>query len=227
MITVVIVAGGSGTRMKADVRKQYLLVNGVPVLRRTLEIFEACSIIDRICLVVPEEDVRYCVEAIVEQPTLLKAVYVTNGGLERQQSVFNGLSFFDDYENDDIVIIHDGVRPFVTESEIIASVKGAEEFGAAIIAVPAFDTIKESTADGFIIKTHQREKIWLAQTPQAFQYKVIHNAHLNATDKCIEGTDDASLVERMGIKVRLIEGNRNNLKITTNEDLKLAEYLLS
>ena len=226
MNTAVIVAGGSGTRMKADVRKQYLVLKGLPVLRRTLEVFSACSAIDRICLVVPEDDVLYCREQIVEQPTVLNNIYVTSGGDERQQSVFNGLSFFNDFAGDDIVVIHDGVRPFVSGCEIKASVTAAIKYGAAIIAIPAFDTIKQSGKDDFIEKTLQREKIWLAQTPQTFQYNVIHKAHLDAIETGIQGTDDASLVELTGIKVKLIEGQRNNLKITTSEDLKLADSLI-
>ncbi len=226
MNIAVIVAGGSGTRMKANLRKQYLLLNGLPVLRRTLEVFAAEPAIDRICLVVPEDDVGYCRKKIVSEPTLLENIFVTKGGDERQQSVFNGLSFFNDLTNEDIVIIHDGVRPFVGTEEIKNAISAAEKYGAAIIAVPAFDTIKESDG-GFINKTLQREKIWLAQTPQAFKFSVIKQAHDEAKEKGFDGTDDASLVEFSGHKVKLVEGKRHNLKITTGEDLKLAKSLLS
>lgn len=226
MNTVIIVAGGSGTRMAASMKKQYLLLGGMPILQRTLDAFVNNSSIDRICLVVPEEDIAFCNNNIIKKIEAKKKIDVTAGGVERQQSAYNGLIYYNDHCDDDIILIHDGVRPLIDQRDIDACIKGAEKYGSAIIGIPAFDTIKKINSEREIETTLERDTIWLAQTPQAFKYKILTKAYKNAIEKKISGTDDSSLVELVGEKVKIIEGQRSNLKITTKEDLAVAEILV-
>lgn len=226
MNTAIIVAGGSGTRMNHSVRKQYLSLDGIPVLKRTLDTFACCDVIDRICLVVPEEDIDYCNEKILILSESRKPIRVVAGGVERQQSVYNGITSYDDFKENDILIIHDGVRPFIGLAEIEKCIHAAIEYDASITAIPAVDTIKQTGPDNFIDTTIDRKNIWLAQTPQAFKYKLLITAHNHAIENGITGTDDSSLVEMTGGKVKIIEGQRSNIKITTQEDLIIAEALV-
>lgn len=226
MNTVIVVAGGSGTRMNSPMKKQYLPLGGVPILQRTLDAFVYNNSIDRICLVVPAEDIPYCNENILKKYKTNKMITVTAGGVERQQSAYNGLRCFDDYCDDDIILVHDGVRPLIDQSDIDACIKGAEKYGSAIIGIPAFDTIKKINREKDIETTLKRETVWLAQTPQAFKYKILIKAYNYALEKKISGTDDSSLVEHIGEKVKMIEGRRSNIKITTKEDMAVAEILI-
>lgn len=225
MNTAIIVAGGSGSRMKSEIRKQYLELDGIPVLKRTLAVFTGSDLIDRICLVVPKEDIRFCQESMICDSEK-GSIVITAGGSERRESVWNGLICFDDYNDTDIVLIHDGVRPFIDDDDIRTAVNAAREFGAAIPASPAFDTVKLAGEDRVIKETLPREHIWLAQTPQAFRYEVIIAAHRKAAEAGYSGTDDASLVEMNGGNVSIFSGRRSNIKITTPEDLVMAEALL-
>lgn len=221
----IIVAGGSGLRMKHRLRKQYLLLGNQPVLSHTLQAFLRCENIHAICLVVPHDDIDFCRQNIL--PALSKKeISVVSGGQERQHSVYNGLCAID-AAADDIVLIHDGVRPFVSSELISACIAGAAESGACIPGISAFDTLKQVSESGFIEKTPDRQKIRLAQTPQAFCYDLIRNAHDTARLEGVIGTDDASLAERLGHKVKLIPGSRLNIKITSPEDLMLAKAILS
>lgn len=226
MNTVIVVAGGSGTRMDAPMKKQYLLLDGVPILRRTIDAFVFNNSIDRVCLVVPEEDILFCNDNILKKYSTKKKITVTAGGVERQQSAYNGLTYYNDHCDDDIILIHDGVRPLIDQRDIDACVKGAEKYGSAIIGIPAFDTIKKINSDANVENTLERETIWMAQTPQAFKYKILIKAYNNALEKKISGTDDSSLVELIGEKVKIIEGRRSNIKITTKEDMAIAETLI-
>ncbi len=226
MNTAIIVAGGSGSRMNISVRKQYLDLLGIPVLKRTLDVFIGCERIDRICLVVPKEDIPYCNENILKTFGSVKSITIVAGGIERQQSVYNGIASYNDFMDNDIVLIHDGVRPFIGQHDVEACINGAEQHGAAILAIPAFDTIKKTGCENFIENTLDRKNIWLAQTPQAFKYEIIINAHNYAITNNIAGTDDSSLVELTGEKVKIIEGRRSNIKITTREDMIIAEALI-
>lgn len=224
-ITAIIVAGGKGLRMQMPQRKQYLELNGIPVLAHTLKIFDACSLISEICLVVPAKDHDYCLNFIVNPLPPSKSIRLVSGGNERQQSVYNGLKSLV-MEPDDFVVIHDGVRPFVTDQHIKDCITSARECGAAILAVPVSDTLKIADDHGMIKKTLDRNRIWAAQTPQAFSFELILEAHETAIKKNWKGTDDASLVEAIGKKVRLVQGSRHNIKITTQEDILLARNLL-
>ena len=222
MISAVIVAAGKGIRMNDTVRKQYLPLAGRPVLSHTLSIFDECNLINKIFLVVPKKDFDYCRNNIL--PMLKKEINLVAGGKERQDSVYNGLLSVG--ENNGIVIIHDGVRPFTNKEMLESCIKGARKHGACIIGIPVQDTLKQISSSGDIEKTIERNNIWLAQTPQAFKYNIIKKAHEYARMKGHAGTDDANLVEKMGKFVKIIKGSKSNIKITTREDLRLAEVLL-
>ena len=222
MVSAVIVAAGKGIRMNDTVQKQYLPLAGRPVLSYTLAVFDGCDLISKIFLVVPQKDFDYCRNNIL--PMLKKEINLVAGGKERQDSVYNGLIAVG--ENNGIVIIHDGVRPFANKEMIESCVRGAIKHGACIIGVPVQDTLKRISRSGDIEKTIERNNIWLAQTPQAFKYNIIKKAHEYARIKGYAGTDDATLVEKTGNFVKIIKGSKNNIKITTREDLKIAEIML-
>ncbi len=224
-IFAVIVAGGSGLRMKKAVKKQYLLLKGRPILFHTLIPFVSCKKINEIFLVVPENDILYVRDEIIGHLSSLKPIRVVPGGKERQDSVFNGLCAMKN--KPDFVVIHDGVRPFITKDMIEKGLASAREKGCAIFAIQASDTLKKAGNDFVIEKTLDRKSIWLAQTPQIFAYDIISDAHKKAKKKKFYGTDDASLVERAGGKVHIIQGNKFNIKITTPEDICLAQTILS
>lgn len=225
MAIALIVAGGQGLRMQMAVRKQYLELEGRPVLQHTLMVFDRCKLIDRIILVVPPSEDSYCKKMIVEPACLSKDIRLVQGGAERQDSVYNGLVSVDPGANE-IVVIHDGVRPFVEEHHISNCIQAAQDFGASVLAVPVSDTIKHSDHNGCIDKTIDRNNLWAAQTPQAFRYNLIREAHDLAIKNHIRGTDDASLVEAQGYAIKLVQGSRNNIKITTQEDLVFASSLI-
>jgi len=222
MVSAVIVAAGKGIRMNDAVRKQYLPLAGRPVLAHSLTLFENCNLINKIILVVPEDDFDYCRNNIL--PMLKSKINLVAGGRERQDSVYNGLIAVG--ENNGIVIIHDGVRPFANNEMLESCIRGAKKHGACIVGVPIQDTLKKISILNNIEKTIERNNIWLAQTPQAFRYEIIRKAHENAKLKEYTGTDDAFLVEQIGNPVKIVKGNKNNIKITTREDLKLAQAML-
>jgi 2-C-methyl-D-erythritol 4-phosphate cytidylyltransferase len=223
--TAIIVAGGSGVRMKAATRKQYLkTASGLPILTMTLMPFDACDDIDDIILVVPGTDINYCRENILSPVELKTPIRLVPGGRSRQESVFNGLKTMK--KSRSIAVIHDGVRPFVVPEQITACCKEAATSGACILGISASDTLKQTSRDGYIEKTLERDCVWLAQTPQAFQCSLILKAHASALSDNFKGTDDASLVERLGKKIRIIPGSRKNIKITVPEDLAIAEAII-
>ncbi|HOM03713.1 MAG TPA: 2-C-methyl-D-erythritol 4-phosphate cytidylyltransferase [Acetivibrio sp.] len=224
-VSAVVVAAGKGTRMNMDVNKQYINVGGIPLLARTLKVFEDCFLIDEVVLVVGNSDMFYCKENVVEAYNLKKVKMLVAGGAQRQDSVYNGLLQVS--VESDIVVIHDGARPFINEEIIENCIEAAEEFGASTAAVPVKDTIKSADSGGFVKETLERSTLWAIQTPQAFLKDVIMKAHKKAADDGFYGTDDTVLVERMGIRTRLVMGSYNNIKITTREDLTFAEALIS
>jgi 2-C-methyl-D-erythritol 4-phosphate cytidylyltransferase len=223
-VHAIIVAAGKGTRMNDSVRKQYIALSGIPVLRHTLNIFDRCQQVNRIILVVPKGDFDFCRDNILRPAMLQKDMRLVAGGLERQNSVYNALQVIE--PNDGIVVIHDGVRPFLRQKHLVACIEGALKFGACIIGTPAFDTVKQVNAKNEIVQTHTRDALWLAQTPQAFQANLIKKAHEKAKQDGHVGTDDAALVERLGHTVKIIPGSRNNIKITSQEDLELAQAIM-
>jgi 2-C-methyl-D-erythritol 4-phosphate cytidylyltransferase len=224
MVAAIIVAAGKGTRMKELLPKQYLTLAGLPILTRTLLVFEGCALINQIIVVITPDHVDYCKKNIILPANLTKKYCLVPGGKRRQDSVYNGLKRVD--PNCAIVVIHDGVRPFVQDNQLNACISGAQKNGACILGVPAYDTLKQADDSGSTIKTLPRDNVWLAQTPQAFRYDLIKRAHEEAQSEGYTGTDDASLVERLGEDVTIIEGCRSNLKITNQEDLNIAECLL-
>ena len=223
MNTGIIVAAGKGIRMNHKGPKQYLPVMGLPIIGHTLRAFDRCKIIDDILLVVPKQDFDYCRKHILTAAGAKKRLELVAGGAERQDSVYNGLLAIRD--PDGMAVIHDGVRPFVNADVLTACVKTAAAKGACILGLPVSDTVKSVNLQGVIEKTLDRNTLWAAQTPQAFQYAIIKEAHDKANSDKVRGTDDALLVERLGHPVSIIEGSRFNIKITTPEDLQLADAI--
>lgn len=218
-------AAGMGRRMGTSINKQYLLLAGKPILAHTLELLQRAEFIDEIYPVVPAEEIEYCRTRVVEKYGIEKVRQIVAGGAERQNSVLNALRAIN-AAADDIILIHDGVRPFVPLAAVRRSLELACEYDGALLAVPAKDTIKV-VKDAFAVATPPRETLWLAQTPQAFRYSVIRAAHELAEAEGFIGTDDASLLERLGKKVHVVIGDYRNIKITTPEDLILAEAFLN
>jgi 2-C-methyl-D-erythritol 4-phosphate cytidylyltransferase len=214
-----------GKRMGAGINKQYLQLGGMPILARTLRIFEDSVFVDRIVPVIPLDEIDFCREQVVERYGFCKVGEIVAGGKERQQSVLNGLRALEGCADDDIIVIHDGVRPFVPQHVVQRSIEVAREHDGALVAVPVKDTVKVVEA-GIVTATPPRETLWLAQTPQTFRYGVIRAAHEIADAEQFLGTDDASLVERLNDKVQIVIGDYRNIKITTPEDLVLAEAFL-
>ncbi|HCE67278.1 MAG: 2-C-methyl-D-erythritol 4-phosphate cytidylyltransferase [Geobacteraceae bacterium GWC2_55_20] len=220
-------AAGMGKRMGASVNKQYLLLDGLPIVARTISVFERSPLIDSIYLVIPAEEIPYCREHVVEACGFKKVAAIIPGGKERQNSVMNGLNAIRDIaDDDDVILIHDGVRPLVTEAILSESISVARIMDGALAAVPAKDTIKV-VSNGIVVDTPPRDTLWQAQTPQSFRFGIIHAAHLSAEAAGFTGTDDASLIERNGGKIGIVRGDYRNIKITTPEDLILAEAFLA
>ncbi len=223
-ISAIVVAAGKGTRMNMNINKQYIELQGIPVLVRTLKVFQDSPDIDEIVMVVNEKEISYCQENIVASYEFDKVKRIVAGGAERQNSVYNGLKSIN--PQCDIVLIHDGARPFVSGKCLKDSIDGAREFGASCAAVPVKDTIKRADNKEFVLETIERSSLWSIQTPQTFRYDVIMDAHRKALEEGYLGTDDAVLVERAGVRTKLVMGSYNNIKITTKEDLAIAEAIL-
>jgi 2-C-methyl-D-erythritol 4-phosphate cytidylyltransferase/2-C-methyl-D-erythritol 2,4-cyclodiphosphate synthase len=225
MRTVAIIsAGGAGKRLKAYVAKQYLLLNRVPILVHTLKIFQKLKAIDDIILVLPPDDLVSVRQELIDKYELTKVTSIVAGGKERQDSVRNGLAAIDG--KCELILVHDAVRPFVTEKVIRRVAAAAKATGAASLGVKAKDTIKETGKNDIVTVTIPRHNLWLTQTPQAFKLDILKKAYKKAYDEKFYGTDDASLVERMGIKVKMIAGSYDNIKITTPEDLVMAKAFI-
>ncbi len=227
--SVIIVAGGSGLRMASDKKKQYLQIHEIPILTHTLKTFDQTPQINNIILVVPADDQVYCQSKIIDPYNFKHPIHIIAGGEKRQDSVFNGLSFLKKQEKisaDAIVLIHDGVRPFVNDEIITRCIQGATQNGACIPVVKLTDTIKEIKQDSMINKTRDREHLCSAQTPQAFKLDLIITAFEYANKNSFTGTDDASIVENFGKPVAVCEGSKLNIKITTPDDLILGNYIL-
>ena len=220
----IIPAAGTGKRMEGEVSKQYLVLGGVPILVHTLRKFEEAPAIDAVFLVVPAGDVEIIRRDMIDSYGLKKVRKVLPGGRERQDSVKAGIDALP--EETQVVVIHDGVRPFVTADLIGLCVEGARQFGAVSLGVPVKDTVKSVETGGWVEHTMERTKLWLTQTPQAFRREVIQEAYRRAFAEGFYGTDDASLVERMGIRVRMLPGIYENIKITTPGDLDLGAILV-
>ncbi len=225
MKTIAIVpAAGKGVRMNHSLSKQYLPLGGEPIIARTLLALQSFALIDEIVVAVRKEEKDYCHKEIIEKFNITKVHKLIEGGERRQNSVHNALEAVG--EGCNLVVIHDSVRPFVTEHILMEAVAQANVHKASVVAVPVTDTVKEAKYHGFIEKTLSRENLWAVQTPQVFKYGLILEAHEQAKKDNFIGTDDASLVERMGHPVKVVEGAPDNIKITRPEDLIMAEAIL-
>lgn len=231
-VAAIIVAAGSGTRMgqhfnrSQSLPKQFLEIGGCPILAHTLKRFDDFAGIDRIVLVTRAQDRARC-EQILTDISAQKVMDIVEGGKERQESVLNGLLCLPPHT--EIVLIHDAVRMFVTGKMLATSIRYARECGASITAVPAKDTIKQVTAkndEHFVAATLDRSVLWQVQTPQTFQYPLILSTHQQARTLGICATDDATLVEQFGHPVKIMYGSYRNIKITTPDDLLIAEAFL-
>ncbi|MCF2642972.1 MAG: 2-C-methyl-D-erythritol 4-phosphate cytidylyltransferase [Roseburia sp.] len=223
-VTAIVLAAGQGTRMGGKTAKQYLLLDGRPVLYYALLAFEK-SMVDEIILVAGEKDLPFCRTEIVEKYGFSKVTRIVAGGKERYHSVYQGLKAAG---GADYVLIHDGARPFVSDDIISRTIEAVKKEKACVVAMPVKDTIKIANEDHYAIETPNRSKVWMIQTPQAFSYDLILHAYekvLASGDAVI--TDDAMVLEKAeNIPVKLVQGSYTNIKITTPEDMKIAEIFL-
>ena len=223
-VSVIIVAAGNGKRMKSAIAKQYLDLKGRSILSYTIDKFEESPVVNEIILVTGKDEIEYVKDEIIDRYGFTKIKSIVEGGSERQYSVENGLNNVSD--DCDIVMIHDGVRPFIEGNSIATLVEDTAKFGACVMGVFVKDTIKLCDENGFVVDTPDRNLLWHAQTPQCFKYDIIKKAYQKAKEDNYLGTDDSMLVERTGQKIKMIEGSYDNIKITTPEDLYVGERVL-
>lgn len=222
--TAIVLAAGVGKRMNSKIQKQYMLLGGKPVLFYALDAFEK-SRVDEIILVVGKGEIEYCRKEIVEKYKFHKVTKIVEGGKERYHSVYEGLKAID---TADYVLIHDGARPFINQQILVRAIEAVKQYQACVVGMPVKDTIKITTEDGFSKETPERKHVWMIQTPQCFSYPLIFDAYqkmLQNEDTTI--TDDAMVLEKVkGLPVKMVEGSYRNIKITTPEDLLVAEAYL-
>lgn len=223
-VAAVIVAGGSGSRMGTKVKKQYLKLKDKEILVHTVERFSTITMIQEIIVVTAQEDIEYVTKLLKEVYKVDKVKKVVAGGKERQDSCYNGIKSVSHDIN--YVMIHDGARPLISEQCILQSIEKVKEHKACIVAVPVKDTIKQVDDTGKVIQTPKRETLWSVQTPQTFERDLIIKAYEATHNDSIIATDDSMIVEAMGHPVYIVQGEYTNIKITTPEDLLLAEKLL-
>ncbi len=223
MNVAIIVAAGAGRRMGGGRAKQFREISGIPIIIHTLRRFDECETINASVVVLPRDE---CEEfrALAERHGLRKPSRAVAGGETRGASVLRGLQALASDEIE-IVAVHDGVRPFVKAEEIDRTVREAEVFGAAILAIPSTDTVKE-VEGGRVLRTLERARVWRAQTPQCFRFDLLRRAYELESPDGLDATDDSALVERAGATVRVVEGGAHNIKITTPQDFALAGILL-
>ena len=223
-ICTLIPAAGEGNRLKSAVKKPYVALAQKPILTHTIQRFEQNPAVDEIFVLVNEADFEMCRATVLAPYAFQKVQPLVAGGATRQQSVHNGVRALP--ADTDFVIVHDGVRPFVTDETIFACLDAAAEWGGAVAAVPVKETIKMANAEDFIVETPPRERLWTVQTPQVFRKSLLEEAHQIAEEKQLTATDDAALVEHLGYPVKLVNGSYANVKITTPEDLRIANVFL-
>lgn len=227
-ITAIVLAAGSGSRMKSKTKKQFMEIKGKPVIWYSLFEFEK-SRVDEIILVTGKEDIDYCKKEIVEKYNLKKIKNVVAGGSERYESVYNGLKEV----TGNIVLIHDGARPLINNEIIERSIEGTIKSDACVVGVPVKDTIKRANKEGYIIDTPNRSELWITQTPQSFKTDLVKMAYKKMKEKLEKGnttlniTDDAMVVEEFTTnQVRFVQGDYKNIKVTTPEDIDIAELFI-
>lgn len=229
-IAAVCLAAGQGKRMESKVQKQYLLIQDKPVLYYSLKAFQD-SPVEEVVLVVGAGEEEYCQKEIVEKYEFKKVKAIVAGGKERYHSVYHGLQAV---READYVLIHDGARPFLTQEIIERCVEGAKEYRACVAGMPVKDTIKLADSEGNIESTPERSRVWMIQTPQSFEYSLIKDAYTTLIEQENKGiktsipvTDDAMVIEYfLNQKVHLVYGSYENIKITTPEDMRIAEAFL-
>lgn len=220
----ILLAAGQGKRMNSTTNKQYMHLFDKPILAYTLEVFENHPLIDEIIVVTRAQEIDFCKEEIIKPYNFSKVTKVIEGGKERQESVFNALKILDNEEC--LVVVHDGARPLVTPKIISDVIIDARDNKASIAAVPVKDTIKRVNSNKLVLETLNREELWVIQTPQVFTKEIIVKAYQRAERENYQGTDDASLVERIGQNVNIVLGSYENIKITTKDDIDLAINIL-
>lgn len=223
----IVLAGGTGSRMKSDIPKQYMEVCGKPLLLYALETFEKSDVIDGIVIVVARQDEEYCLKNIIDRYNINKFVKFAYAGKERYESVYNALLAID--EECERVFIHDGARPCVTVDMIKKLDEKSNKTGNAVAAVPSKDTVKIADDNGFCISTPDRKNVWIVQTPQVFSYQAIKNAYIKMMNcgQTENITDDAMVMEKFGSeRICLYGGEYTNIKVTTTEDIEVLETFL-
>ena len=223
-VTAIIPAAGKGKRMLHSVPKHFIRLEDKPVLAYTLDAFEKCPDVNQILVVTRSGEENYCLKEVVEKYGYKKVLKIVIGGDRRQDSVYCGIKELD--VDTDIVVVHDGVRPFVSQNTISEAIRLAMFADGVVTAVPVKDTIKNVDCEGIIMSTPDRSTMWYAQTPQVFKRRILEEAYIRAYNDKFTGTDESSLVERLGYKVKIVEGTSDNIKITTKEDLLFAEVIL-
>lgn len=223
--TAIVLAAGQGRRMKSKVKKQFLNIAGKPIVYYSLHCFERAPFIDEIILVTSSDCVEFCRKEIVGKYGFRKVKRIVVGGKERYDSVYEGLLACG---NPEYVFIHDGTRPFIDREMLKRALDGARQTGACVVGMPSKDTVKILDKDQFVTKTPKRSKVWTVQTPQVFRYQIVREAHDALRKTGMAGiTDDSMVVEKHGkCKVKMVEGSYENLKITTPDDLFVAEVIL-
>jgi 2-C-methyl-D-erythritol 4-phosphate cytidylyltransferase len=223
MVTAIIAAAGLGKRMGRGINKVFIPLCNRPLISYTLDAFESCTMIDDIIVVVGGEDVEH-LQDIVKKYAYGKIRAIVVGGTERQYSIANALKKLSECAQ--WVLIHDGARPLISQSVIKKAIESVKIYNAVGVGVPVKDTIKVIDKDGFVTTTPDRNVLWAIQTPQVFARNVVVQAYRHAEESGITATDDAALVEQLGVRVKLLMGDYTNLKVTTPEDIMIAEAIL-
>lgn len=227
-VAAVIAAAGLGRRMQKDIPKTYLPLAGKPILIHTLEVFEKVPEVHEVLVVVHPEDLEFCQEEVLAPYPLKKVLRVVPGGKERQDSVYNALKVLRRESEDlEVILVHDGVRPLVPPALVRQVVIAARRHGAAILGIPCQDTLKRVNSRQEVVDTVDRQELWQVQTPQAFRTALLWRAYQEAVSQGFYATDEAALVEALGQPVVVVPGSPLNLKITTQDDLKMAEAFLA
>ncbi len=227
-VAVIIAAAGQGLRMRQDRPKTYLSLGKKPLLVHTLEVFEVIPAVHEVAVVVHPDDLEFCQEEVIAPFGFKKILRLVPGGKERQDSVYNALKVLKNEEDDlEVVVVHDGVRPFVAPEQVTQVIAAARRHGGAVLGIPCQDTVKRVNTRGEVVATVERRELWQIQTPQAFQAALLWRAFREAMSSGFYATDEAGLVEALGQPVVVVQGSPLNLKITTPDDLKLAEAILA
>lgn len=225
-VSVIVLAAGKGSRMQMDLNKQYILLDGMPVLTRTLLALEHCAAVDHIVLVTTKGEEAYCEEVAVAPYSISKVKKIVTGGAQRQDSCFLGLQALKSICQEGLVLFQDGARPFLTDAILYAALDALQTSPACCVAVPVKDTIKIVNDQGVILDTPKRNMLYAAQTPQGFHFSVAKEVYERAAKEGLVATDDSQLAEQYGYCSRIVPGSYENIKITTKEDLAFAENIL-